>query len=113
MTYNVTEAADKGARLLDSAQPGWAHRIDLAELDLECTYSCVLGQLEGSYSRGMEAIEAPTSFRSRWSQAHGFMVQDDTADEYEENGGAVYEDLTEAWREEIEPRLYERYGEGV
>jgi hypothetical protein len=43
------EVADRrvkaGAALLDERMPGWAERIELAQLDLSSEWKCVLGQL--------------------------------------------------------------------
>ena len=38
----------RGAAWLDSEQPGWERRIDLATLDLQDSCRCVLGQVFGT-----------------------------------------------------------------
>jgi len=64
----VAERVARGAALLDGKLPGWAERIDLAELELSSCYRCVLGQLFASaaaargtgwhgYDIGLQALD--------------------------------------------------------
>jgi len=64
----LAERVDEGAALLDEKLPGWAERINLAQLDLASCYQCVLGQLfafeydaeDGSpYGAGVRALDIP------------------------------------------------------
>jgi hypothetical protein len=50
----VAERVARGAALLDEKVPGWAERIDLAELDLSSCWRCVLGQLATSTEPDLE-----------------------------------------------------------
>ena len=93
----AAECAARGAALLDEKLPGWAERINLAELELSSCYRCVLGQLfahvppadefSSPYSTGMRAIDV-----SAWDAVrHGF--DGDDAD-----------DLNAEWRRVITAR---------
>lgn len=53
----VQEAALKGAALLDAERPGWWQLIDGGSLDLLGMNECVLGQVYGSYMRGLHALD--------------------------------------------------------
>jgi hypothetical protein len=48
--------AAAGAALLDRHRPGWARRIDLDRLDLASAEDDVLGQLDGSFEEGLDAL---------------------------------------------------------
>ena len=54
--YLATERAFRGASLLDDKMPGWAGRIDAAELDINQCANCVLGQLFDGYTDGLEEL---------------------------------------------------------
>lgn len=47
----------KGIRLLDERGPeDWRGQINLNELNIGCSYSCVLGQVYGYYGTGMDSL---------------------------------------------------------
>lgn len=48
--------AVRGAALLDERLPGWRAEIDVDRLDLGNTCNCVLGELFGSYDRGLKML---------------------------------------------------------
>lgn len=50
------ERVAKGAAHLDVVRPGWFNRIDLGRLDLARPCACIVGQLEGSYFRGLDQV---------------------------------------------------------
>lgn len=56
--FRIETAArvDAGAKFLDQHHPGWDQLIDLARLNLESSDDCVLGQLYGSYGRGLDRL---------------------------------------------------------
>lgn len=98
--------AERGAALLDDADPGWAARVNPATLRLGDGQACVLGQLHGEYRRGLgrarviDLSSAPGRFVSPVDL--GFQAVGDL-------GGAAedldYAFLTRAWREVIEGRV--------
>jgi hypothetical protein len=45
----VEERVADGVEWLDAQEPGWAERINLAELDLASPCRCVLGQIYGGF----------------------------------------------------------------
>lgn len=61
---------DAGAALLDTLLPGWAHDIDLALLDMECSDHCVLGQLYGSFYCGRDTV----GLDQHGTACHGFIT---------------------------------------
>jgi nucleoside 2-deoxyribosyltransferase len=48
--------AAAGARFLDERRPGWAGRIDMDRLALIDDCDCILGQLDGTYDRGLAEL---------------------------------------------------------
>lgn len=46
----------RGIELLDRQVPGWRDRIDWDKLDMANCYRCILGQLFGKYSEGVEEL---------------------------------------------------------
>lgn len=54
-------AVKRGIKLLDKAQPDWAQKIDLKDLDLGSVSYCMLGQLYEDYSDGKEALRTALS----------------------------------------------------
>lgn len=53
----VQEAAAKGAAILDAHRQGWWLLIEEDSLDLLSQHNCILGQVYGSYIRGLDALE--------------------------------------------------------
>lgn len=84
------------ALLLDHAYPGWEHQVNLRTLSLEHSHCCVLGQLYGCFSRGVQELGA----------AHGVNAFDYIPQPFAQAlcafGG--YDYLTEPWRREIQMR---------
>lgn len=83
-----SKAVAEGVKLLDYAQPDWWKHIDLEELDMSGCYSCILGQLYGSYSVGREDLGIPCNE----GDLYGF-------DSYGENQD--FATLEHMWRELI------------
>lgn len=60
----------KGAAILDQKFPDWIWRINIDELDIQNSKYCVLGQLFGSYTKGLKKI----GFDNDWKEYHyGFL----------------------------------------
>lgn len=75
-SLKLTDRYERGARLLDRRCPGWYERIDITKLDMKSGQYCVLGQLFGSFMRGLRKLgiedEVPYGFNyyteePRWS----------------------------------------------
>lgn len=49
---NVREAAKR----LDEIEPNWFNKINFETLDMNSTQYCVLGQVFGSYKKGISSI---------------------------------------------------------
>lgn len=56
MAETITARVQRGAKLLDKELPGWHTRINLHNLDLNNCEQCILGQLYGDYSKGLDAM---------------------------------------------------------
>jgi hypothetical protein len=99
----VATAADKGAKFLDQARPGWAAEIDPKLLDMEDNGFCILGQLgKGDPYDVLETSQFQYFMKSGRCDdaalmAHGFMVLSDRT-----------QDLANAWRVEIVARTVEK-----
>jgi hypothetical protein len=94
----MAERAAVGAALLDAEVPGWAKRIELEELDLGSPHRCVLGQLYGSYARGLSAVGLGWLRGTRdGSRERGFTAYPSEGDTFAE--------LTAAWRGEVAARV--------
>jgi len=111
-----TARAKAGATLLDLIRPGWANEIDVGQLKLESGRSCVLGQLFGWYSDGVEKLFAirigtpdKSGFLDRLDAAAadgGFCIpQDIFARASVKAVGRLYDNLTRAWKREIARRV--------
>ncbi len=79
----------RGARLLDSVRPDWAHLIDADKLDTASIVDCVLGQLFGSFGRGTLALQLSSDYAG-----HGFIPDNITSPAA----------LDAAWRAEVARR---------
>ena len=58
--YNVSEAVNKGAALLDKVRPNWYKEINLDTFHFLNPSLCIIGQLYGQYLNGEEALELNT-----------------------------------------------------
>lgn len=76
------------AEVLDYTQPGWAEKIDLDELDMQCVTTDVAAMLD-------QRILMDYSSKELLEMA--FVLSDEDA--------TTYEELTDAWREAVESRL--------
>lgn len=98
----VRERVARGARLLDEAVPDWTKRVALDALAMERCDRCVLGQVHGSYDRGIRTLFFAIETRSGREQAvrdYGFEAKMGLPTEYA--------DLADAWRAEIRARIAE------
>lgn len=91
----------KGAALLDQAYPEWYKAIDLDELDLESTASCVLGQLATDL-----ALQGSSPYAAM-AERLGFAPFGDEAEEYGfiDATDSDYPGLTRKWAAAIKRRL--------
>lgn len=66
------QAVLRGADLLDQhLGPNWEDRVDLDRLNIRDPKLCVLGQLMGSWGRGVEALDIRYSGRYGFNAARG------------------------------------------
>ena len=101
-------AVGRGAAWLNEHRPGWQDKIDLDRLALESCTRCVLGQLYGSFSEGLDVLF--DSFRMGGrppdTAEFGFAVRDQEygPDLSTDQARPAYGALTALWREEIARR---------
>ncbi len=102
------DRSQRGAALLDDADPGWADRVDPGSLRLGDGRACVLGQLHGEYRRGLgrarvlNLSSAPGRFVSPVDL--GFQAVGTLGEAAE---ALDYAHLTRAWRDEVGRRQRE------
>lgn len=95
-TREMKSAIKRGIKLLDERVLDWRDRIDLDELDLSNSQSCILGQSFGAYGKGkyllgLTAIE---------SAKLGFNILD--VSWWDENDFETqYNRLTQLWKEAL------------
>lgn len=85
MTY--AERVARGMEFLDAASPGWESKINIFTLDIARGDRCAMGQVFGSYSRGLSVTGCVAS------EAHGFSGM-----------GQNYPALTMEWKRQIVAR---------
>lgn len=91
---SIAEKVQNGSNLLDRVRPGWRDEIDLDTLDIGSLDCCVMGQLYGSYTRGLDALGLTGK-----ATAHGFslgmgLIREFPAGAWKEK----YEVLTDEWK---------------
>lgn len=84
MDINVEKRVLAGAKFLDGERPGWRNAINVELLDVADGNCCVLGQLYGTYSEGVEALDL----------SRGEIIDYG----FDSSMGSPTYDLTEAWK---------------
>lgn len=109
MDYDHIDADDaviNGAALLDHHVPDWLANINTDTLAVESLDNCVLGQVFGSFFKGMTFFDmeggACSGAREEFAIDHGFECP-----EVNDEGHRNYEEVTTAWRNLIAHRLGE------
>lgn len=89
----VAERVANGVKLLDAKIGCWVDLVDLDELSLASSYSCVIGQLYGDFGEGVQQLGI-----TRKAQRLGFEVD---LDGWNEPFGVAYRELDTEWRRVI------------
>jgi hypothetical protein len=84
----------RGAALLDGLKPGWEDAVNVETLSLWNCTKCVVGQLFGEYFHHFEKV-TPSPI------THGFNAEFAIVGGFKESYWPTYEDLAQAWTEEI------------
>lgn len=92
--YSISERVQAGAAYLDTACPGWDERIVTGILDITSWSRCVLGQLYGGFSKGVEALGLDLA------EVHDLGLDGNVHEQAAER--------TQAWRDLIAARRRER-----
>jgi hypothetical protein len=116
MQVDAMEKAQRGAKLLDEMKPDWVQNIRLETLDIRDGSECVLGQIFGEYSDGINKIWLFNATREAGyhpfnSQNHGFLVDYEWDTPYEVID-CLSRNLIEAWGNEVRIRSASRIGSG-
>src|SRR6478609_1123816 len=102
---DYTAAVLAGASLLDEKKPGWYNNVDLNTLNVNHVYSCPLGQLFGTYSKGLNALFGQFD-RPEDGAPFGFFIKFEVPKKYDSSyTWGEYQKLTEEWKEQINARL--------
>jgi hypothetical protein len=99
MTY--ASRVQAGAALLDAHDPDWFKKIDVDKLRMSGGCSCILGQLFGSYWRGLETLEPRLPTIYCISPSLGFHIHQIQSLRGETN---AYNRLARCWRDLIQER---------
>lgn len=100
MKLSYAQRVANGATLLDSKEPGWAGTVNLDTLDIVDVFVCVLGQVFGSYIRGLDVLADVPDFNNMSAADHGFSLYDwEAFEDYDDRSEA--DALFEAWQDEI------------
>lgn len=89
----VDERVRNGVAFLDEHVPGWREKVDPAALDQESVCRCVLGQLFGTWGKGVLHLLALSAVYPVNAKALGF--DRDLGESFS------YADLTAAWKREL------------
>lgn len=131
----LAETVARGIALLDEHGPeGWLEKIDPQDLNLQSTSQCVLGQVYGDFSVGLEKlldesgreVILASAYGFDWPQADGSECEDELADEdirvevklatlvdgvyggpdvdWDDREGRVWRDLDAEWLRQLKER---------
>lgn len=107
-TMTEERAAELGAIIMDEHFPGWAAKINVGTLHIYDTRSCILGQVTGSFSRGIDHLRQSFAEKgfgdldSRYLNAPGLNAFH-TMTWHGRDWDAAR--LDDAWKQEIRNRL--------
>jgi len=88
---SVVGCVQRGMDFLDKECPGWEEIVNPGALDIACSQNCVMGQIFGDYSAGIETLAISIENASRL----GF----ENAEE------SNYKNLNTCWKKQIQNRL--------
>lgn len=100
---NCKALAKTGAKFLDERVPGWADRIDLTELDIHSSETCVLGQLYEHILPGAQMQQDSSPFVES-VLALGLEDEEVTGLGFGSEDAKLYPHLTSAWKDEVAHR---------
>jgi hypothetical protein len=73
-TDTLRERVERGAKLLDEKDPGWAAKILIPALHMDDCRLCVLGQAFGDYTTGLKRMLGSNFRRGDEDCKHGFDI---------------------------------------
>lgn len=105
--WEFQEQVALGMKELDRQWPGWESVVDLDRLSLESDCRCVLGQMFGDYSNGIDELGGPVPWNGminlKWAADRGFHIGTLMASNHEPKN-PEWRTLTDAWRQAIRER---------
>jgi hypothetical protein len=112
LAAELAPRVERGAALLDRAEPGWHLRIARDRLAMESCDRCVLGQLHGDYLKGFRCVLRDLPARNLYSAAeHGFTLHGAEQEAIDPSGTASeqtlarFAALADLWRAQVTRRL--------
>ena len=97
----IAERVLAGRLLLDKKYPGWREKINVDRLRMEDERNCLLGQLFGTFRKGLAALGLDIG--KPCAHLYGFTAEQDVADfstgKRKERWLVTFEDLDKAWTE--------------
>lgn len=97
---SIEKRVARGADLLDEIYPGWENRISLRQLDIGCSFGCIIGQLYGQFTR--YSVEEKIGVRLWSTPKYGFA--DHVYTTRYSSKIRQWEKLTDEWRRVIMAR---------
>lgn len=95
MQLKFVKRMRKGVKLLNEQAPGWHRKVKISTLDLSSNDNCILGQVFGEYTNGLELLDINSNDETRNGPAHGFSLCS------EEWTNERIADMTEWWKKQI------------
>lgn len=100
LVYKPELYVPNGERLFDSSAPSWYGRIDLNKLDMRNAKFCMLGQIDGSFHRGMSIHQLGADPQT--AAHYGFTVP---LEFWGPNVSHEFALLTNFWKQRVRARL--------
>lgn len=103
------QRAANGAKLLDEHFPGWERTVNLSTLNIDSDSNCVLGQVFGGFSRGINSLQGAGvipdgQYPGLFFAEHGFNFYG-AEWQSEDTARNVNKWLVRRWTEEVNSRV--------
>lgn len=92
MIVTMDDVVATGGLFLDEHYPGWFTKVDRDKLNMYDPFDCLLGQLYGTYGKGLKILKVSDP------QQYGFALPEGTH-------CWLYMYMTDYWKLEIEKRM--------
>lgn len=92
----LRKRVEAGAKFLDVVKPGWKKKIDLKKLDLQNSFTCVIGEVYGNFFEGTKELQIERD-RNNLAEILGFDMPES------ESYDARFATLTRIWKNFLKP----------